>query len=90
MLRVFAAVRPRPIRASNSGVARSIMAPPVARIVPHRSRIDTLILRGRADHAFVTAHDIDGDFDHPSASLLQPGAEIVRGDRGANRGQRLP
>jgi len=33
-------------------------------------------LRCRADDANVTAHDIDGDFDHPSASLLQPGYQI--------------
>src|SRR5258708_9185314 len=39
--------------------------------------VNTLILRGRADDADVTPHDIDGPFDDPPASLLQPRTEIL-------------
>ena len=52
-------------------------------------RIDALILRGRADDADVTAHDIDGDFDDPSTSLFQPYRIVLIGYRRADGGQRL-
>src|SRR5882757_3284391 len=54
-------------------------------------RIDTLILRGRADHANVTAHDIDGDFNDPPTRLFQPRTgNVLIGYRRAKGGERLP
>jgi len=40
-------------------------------------RIDTFILRGRADDTDVAAHDIDGDFNDPSTRLFQTRIRIV-------------
>ena len=77
MLRVFAAIRPRPIRASNQRRSEIDHGASGGADRSPSLRIDALILRGRTDHADVAAHDIDGDFDDSSTSRLQPGTEIV-------------